>query len=215
MTEDAEVRCRCGHVRGRVKNASPPTVTRVVCYCDDCQAYLHYLDRTDLLDEHGGTDIVQVAPSSLLFDYGTDSIGVVRLKPKGLYRWHARCCKTPLGNTVGTAVPFVGIVAQLFAGERGGADAIFGKPIGAILGKFAVGRPPDGSTGLNLPLLAHAVRKVVGWRVTGKTWPHPFFDRETRAPRYPMTTLSREERDALRPLCGPTATRVDRPSRAQ
>ena len=41
-------------------NASSTTVNRVVCYCDDCQAFLHYLKRADLLDAHGGTDIVQV-----------------------------------------------------------------------------------------------------------------------------------------------------------
>jgi hypothetical protein len=42
-----------------------------------------------------------------------------------------------------------------------------------------------------------------GWRLTGKTWPHPFFDRATRAPIRTVTTLSQAERDALRPLCGP------------
>jgi hypothetical protein len=44
---------------------------------------------------------------------------------------------------------------------------------------------------------------VAGWRFGGKTWPHPFFDSETRAPKRPVKTLSRAERDALRPLCGP------------
>jgi hypothetical protein len=44
---------------------------------------------------------------------------------------------------------------------------------------------------------------VVGWRVTGQAWPHPFFDRATGAPIYPRTTLSPAERDVLRPLCGP------------
>ena len=42
-----------------------------------------------------------------------------------------------------------------------------------------------------------------GWRLRGKTWPHPFFKRETREPIYPLTVLSPGEREALRPLCGP------------
>jgi hypothetical protein len=42
-----------------------------------------------------------------------------------------------------------------------------------------------------------------GWRLRGRTWPHPFFKRETHEPIYPLTVLSSGEREALRPLCGP------------
>jgi hypothetical protein len=203
MSQDVDLSCRCGEVRGKVKNASPQTVNRIVCYCDDCQAYLHHLGRTDLLDAHRGTDIVQVAPASLTFDRGAERIVGVRLNPKGgLYRWYASCCKTPLGNTVTPSIPFVGIVAQAF--ER--PDDVFGKPIGGVLGKFAIGNAPEGSTKLNLGLIARAIRMVLGWRLRGKTWPHPFFDRATRSPNRPVTILSRAERDALRPLCGPHPT---------
>jgi hypothetical protein len=204
MSRDAELRCRCGEVRGRIKDASPQTTNRAVCYCDDCQAYLHHLGRTDLLDAKGGTDIVQVAPASITFERGDDRIVGVRLSPKGLYRWYASCCKTPVGNTLGTAIPYVGIVAQAF--ER--PDDFFGRPIAGIMGKFAIGEPPEGSTRLNLRLIARAFRMVLSWRLRGKTWPHPFFDRATRAPSRPVTILSRAERDALRPQCGPHPTAV-------
>jgi hypothetical protein len=63
MSTQAELRCRCEEVRGSVSNASPRTVNRVVRYCDDCQAFAHQLGRADLLDRHGGTDIVQVVMS--------------------------------------------------------------------------------------------------------------------------------------------------------
>src|SRR5262245_33455876 len=141
MGQDAELSCRCGEIQGRVKDASPRTVNRVVCYCDDCQAFLHYLGRADLLDPHGGTDIVQVAPASLAVHHGTERIAGLRVTPKGLYRWYASCCRTPLGTTVGPAIPFVGIVARVFEDAGGSADQIFGKPIGAILGKYAIGAP--------------------------------------------------------------------------
>lgn len=210
MSTNTELSCRCGEVHGRVTDASPQAVSRVVCYCDDCQAFLHHLGRADLLDEHGGTDIVQVAPASLTFDRGMDRIVGLRLKPKGLYRWYSDCCKTPLGNTVSPAIPFIGIVAEVFKGAGTGPDEIFGKPIGAILGKYAIGTAPEGSTNLNLRLFARAIRMVIGWRLRGRTWPHPFFDRATRGPSRPLTTLSHAERDALRPLCGPhpSASRV-------
>jgi len=199
MSDTAKLSCRCGQVSGRVIDASPQAANHVICYCDDCQAFLHHLGRADLLDAHGGTDLVQVAPACVAFDHGAEQIVGLRLTPKGIYRWYAACCNTPLGNTLSPAIPFVGIVAQAFED----ADRSFGKPIGAILGKFAVGTPPAGSTRLNLPLLARALRTILGWRLRGKTWPHPFFDRDSRKPTRPVTILTSDEREALRPLCGP------------
>jgi len=202
VTDTARFRCRCGKVGGQVADASPRTANRMVCYCDDCQAFLHRLGRADLLDAHGGSDIVQVAPAVVTFDRGTDEIVGLRLTPKGLIRWYASCCNTPVGNTVGPALPFIGIIAQAFDD----ADRAFGKPAGASFGKFAVGTPPEGATGLNLPLIVGALRKILGWKLRGKTWPHPFFDRESRKPIRPITVLTAEEREALRPLCGPRAS---------
>jgi len=187
-----------------VSDPSPQTVNRVVCYCDDCQAYAHQLGRADLLNAKGGSDIVQFAPNTLRFTRGQDRIVGLRLRPKGLYRWYATCCNTPVGNTLGPAVPFVGIPVQSFDTAR--PDEVFGKPRCEIFGKFAVGEPPPGSTGMNLSLMLRAIGKVIGWRLGGKTWPHPFFGRETRAPIYPLTVLSQEKREALRAFCGPHPT---------
>jgi hypothetical protein len=186
-----------------VSNASPRTTNRVVCYCDDCQAFVHHLGRADLLDEHGGTNIVQVAPSTLTFPQGSERIAGLRLTPNGLYRWYASCCKTPIGNTTSPGLPFVGILARVFEGEASELDALVGKPIGGVLGKHAIGTPPAGSTRLNPRLIVRALGNILRWRLTGKTWPHPFFDRETRTPSRPLVTLSPPEREALRRFCGP------------
>jgi hypothetical protein len=210
MSKTAFVHCLCGEVQGRVEDASPKTVNRIVCYCHDCQAFAHHLGRADLLDARGGTDLVQVAPAALSFDKGAERIAGLRLTPKGLLRWYATCCKTPLGNTAGPGLPFVGIVAQAIED----ADAVVGKPMGAILGKYAIGTPPAGSDKMNPRLLLRVVRLVLGWRLRGKTWPHPFFDRATRGPKWPVVTLSPAERDAVRSACGPHPTAVgdSRPS---
>ena len=199
-----ELRCRCGEVRGTITGASPRTVNRVTCYCDDCQAYAHQLGRADFLDAKGGSDIVQVAPSALSFTHGLDRIVGLRLKPGGLYRWYAKCCNTPLGNTLSPAVPFVGVPAQTFGAPR--LEDVVGAPIGAILGQFAIGEPPKGSQGISLGLMFRALGKVIGWRLRGKAWPHPFFRRETREPVYPVTVVSAERREALRAYCGPRPT---------
>jgi hypothetical protein len=206
MRRVAEFRCRCGEVRAIVTDASPRTANRVVCYCADCQAFVHRLGRADLLDAHGGSDIVQVAPASLSFVQGRDRIVGLRLTPKGLFRWYASCCNTPVGNTLTPAVPFVGVVATAFDQDAQRADDVFGPPTGAIQGKHAVGGAPPGSTGINLSLLLRAIAKILVWRVSGKAWPHPFFTRGSEAPLYPVNVLSREDREALRAYCGPHPT---------
>lgn len=203
MAREMELRCRCGEVVGRVENASPQKVNRVVCYCDDCQAFAHQLGRADLLNAQGGTDIIQVAPAALTFVRGQDRIAGLRLTQKGLFRWHTTCCNTPIGNTLGPAIPFVGLVAQVFDGGQPRVDSVFGEPLGAILVRYAIGPVPAGSTGINLSLLLRAITKVLGWRLRGRAWPNPFFQPKTREPVYPLTVLAQEQREALRPLCGP------------
>jgi hypothetical protein len=206
MSTSAEFRCRCGEVRGVVAGASPRTVNRVVCYCGDCQAFVHRLGRADLLNAQGGSDIVQLAPASLSFVQGQERIRGLRLTPKGLYRWYASCCNTPVGNTLTPAVPFVGVIVSAFDQGSQRSDDVFGPPVGAILGKHAIGEPPPGSTGINLSLLLRALGKLFGWRLSGKAWPHPFFTRDSAQPVYPLYVLSQEEREALRTYCGPHPT---------
>ena len=204
MDRQVGVRCRCGAVRGIVTGASPQSVNRVVCYCDDCQAYAHQLGRADLLNAKGGSDIVQLAPAALTFTEGQDRIAGLRLTPKGLHRWYASCCNTPVGNTMNPSVPFVGIPVQSFDAPR--VDDVFGAPVGEIFGKCAVGEPPPGSTRFSPTLFLRAIGKVIGWRLRGKTWPHPFFAHDTRAPIYPLAVISHDRREALRACCGPHPT---------
>ena len=207
MSHDVEISCRCRQIHGWLRGASPQTVHRIICYCDDCQAALHHLGRVDLIDAHGGSDAIQVSPASVSFDRGTERIVGLRLSPKGRYRWYASCCCTPLCNTVSRPVPVLPMSTSLVLADAARRDELFGTPRGAFGGKYAIGGVADG-----LPNLGHGARwnyllMVLGWNRGGtkwKAWPNPFFDPTTRALKYPLLkTLSNEERDALRPLCGP------------
>jgi hypothetical protein len=137
---------------------------------------------------------------------GQDRIVGLRLAAKGLFRWHTTCCRTPVGNTVTPAIPFVGVVVQAFDDGTQRPDDIFGPPIGAILAQFAIGDVPGASRHMPLTLMLRAIRMVLGWRLRGRAWPNPFFARETRAPVYPVKVLSASEREALRRVCGPQPT---------
>jgi hypothetical protein len=92
---------------------------------------------------------------------------------------------------------------------------LFGKPIGAIKGEYAIGDPPAGSRRIGVLLAARAARMVVGWRLRGQAWPHPFFKRETRAPIYRLSVLSHSQRESLRQFCGPHPTTAADGQRAQ
>ena len=198
----ARFSCRCGAVRGQVSGVAPHKVNRVVCYCADCQAYAHQLGRADLLDAKGGSDIVQIAPAAMSITSGAPNVAGLRLSEKGLPRFYAKCCGTPLGNAPGAAIPFVGVLAPIFRCEGQEPDALFGKVTGGIKGEYAIGGAPPGTKGISLPLMLRAVGLVLGWKLAGRGRPHPFFGPD-KQPLYPMSVLSKEQRDKLRPLCGP------------
>src|SRR5262245_3209733 len=100
MGSDIPLKCDCGKVRGIAAGAGPSAGLRVVCYCDDCQAYAHFLERRDILDQWGGSDVYAMALASVRITDGADELRCVRLSLKGLFRWYAGCCRTPIGNSM-------------------------------------------------------------------------------------------------------------------
>ncbi len=199
MSSTLPLRCRCGAVRGVMTGVSPATGTHVVCYCNDCQAFARFLGQDGVVDAWGGTDIFQVSPSQIRVTEGADHLACVRLSEKGLFRWYAGCCQTPIGNMLGPALPFIGVVRAFRDPSAGaGADAALGPPRGHIWGQFAVGgcpahAHPKAPLGLTLRML----RPMLGWWIGGKGQPQPFFDGVTGAPRVAPKVLTSAERAAL------------------
>ncbi len=109
---EIEIRCNCGELCGVVRNASPRRINRGTCYCDDCQAFARHLAHDDqVLDEYGGTEILQFSSGQLEFTSGVENLACLQLTEGALRRWYASCCKTPIANTLGKSwVPFVGLL---------------------------------------------------------------------------------------------------------
>src|ERR1043165_4882385 len=109
---DIPLRCRCGYVRGVANDVAPDTGFRFVCYCGDCQAFARFLERPDVLDSAGGTDIFQMPPGRVALAAGIDEVRCVRLSAKsGVLRWYTACCRTPIGNTaVSPRFPILAVV---------------------------------------------------------------------------------------------------------
>jgi hypothetical protein len=176
------------------REVSPETVNRALCYCHDCRAFAHWLGREDLVDARGGVEIIQLARARLEIAEGLDRLRCMRLGPKGLHRWYAGCCKTPLGNTV-PAIPFIGIARSTFEAPPERLQEVFGPSL-AINIKSALGGRRRGE-GLTFSGMVHVTGLLATWMLRGLGRPTPLFDRQNR-PTVAPYVLSVEERQALR-----------------
>lgn len=197
---DLALRCRCGRVRGVVRGLSPTRGTRVVCYCHDCRAFARHLGRPDLLDAHGGSDIFQVAPSQVSVDEGLEQLACMRLSSGGMFRWYARCCQTPLGNTVSGRVPFVGLsptlIAEALAARGRQVDQVLGPAVG-VQGRSATPAPAPGAhASAPVGLVLRVVKNLGTWWLTGRGQPSPYFEPSGR-PRAEPVVLTPEARARL------------------
>ncbi len=198
--EDARfhpIQCRCGQFQARL--ARPDLAMRAICYCRDCRAYAHFLGAPEgLLDALGGTEVAIVRPRRVAFVAGVEQLACMSLSPRGIFRWYARCCRTPIGNTPRDArIPYLGLVHSCYA--QGG------RPPGAAMGpvrmkvnrRSAHGDP--GGTPL-VPLMLGGARQVasIAWdRVSGRYRDNPFFDAATGAPCREPQVIEKAARDAL------------------
>ena len=203
MTEAAELplHCRCGAVRGVARGARPVKVNHCFCYCDDCQAFAHYLRRADaILDEHGGTEITQMSQASVAFTAGTDKIAAIKLTPKGLVRWYASCCSTPIGNTLATsAMPFIGVIHAFIDAPSAALGPIRGRGWASRAkgGRGAV--PRDGMP--DVLMVARMLGKLLKWRLRGDHKRSALFDAVTGHPLVEPRVLEVAEREELRRRC--------------
>jgi hypothetical protein len=133
MTEDhiiISLRCRCGHVHGTANIVARNAGFRFICYCRDCQAFAHFLGRTDVLDPAGGTDIFHMPADRMKLAAGTDTVRCLHFS-KSIFRWYADCCRTPIANTAGASFPVVGLIHAFMDHEADGRsrDARLGAPL--------------------------------------------------------------------------------------
>ena len=196
------IACLCGAFRGSLASPVAKRV-RARCYCDDCQAAARYFegcrraslgaDSPSFTDDAGGTDVALAWPAEVTL-VTPSTLGLFRLSPTGLCRWHATCCATPIANTVGSSrAPFVGVMTSALAQDR---VAEWDPPLG-IQGRFARGGCPEGvSAKAGVDILAKATRHLALGALRRRHRPHPFFDGQGR-PVVDAIVPTLEERLAL------------------
>ena len=186
MSTDLSIRCSCGALGGAAQGVSDKSGYRIVCYCNDCQAFADYLQGDcQILDANGGTDIFQMSPAHLRITRGLDRLACVRITPKGPLRWYADCCKTPIGNTPPTRqAPFVGLIHSCIDTESRTLDEMLGPVRLRVMGRYAKGdrETLDAHDGFLPSQFAGILWKLLKWRVRGDHERSPFFDAKTGDP---------------------------------
>ena len=185
---DQTFACNCGKLSGHVTAQGIKSGTRAECFCGDCRAAVLYLGQPDPAPD--AVDVFQTSPDSVKITQGAEHLRLMRLGPKGLLRWYAGCCKTPLANTLAKpTLPFVGLHSNRFANK----DAL-GK-IRARGFMPQAGKPPKtkGAAGMVLGIF----KRMATSRLSGQWRETPFFDADTGQPVAEAEIPSKEERAKL------------------
>jgi hypothetical protein len=197
---DLPLCCQCGRVRGVASDVAPSTGFRLVCYCKDCQAFARFLQRPDVLDAAGGTDIFQMPPGRVSLTAGADAVRSLRFSNQ-VFRWYAECCGTPIANTASTPrFPVLGLIHSFIGDEADGRsrDEALGPPLCRIYERSAIAPlPPNALAPATLGIFALRGAKVLGWWWRGLGRPNPFFHEQTDAPPSEPRGLTPSERAAL------------------
>jgi hypothetical protein len=186
------LQCRCGTIKGLV--ADPRNVNRAVCYCRDCQAFAHFLGNVDaILDERGGSQIIQILPKNLTFTQGIEALACMRLTEKGLLRWYAGCCNTPIGNTLATPkFSFIGLVHNCLESPGASLDESFGPIRAWVNTKGAKGEPKPALKGQGATV-GWFFKAVLRARLNGDYKKTPLFHPDTAKPVVTPRVLSAGE----------------------
>lgn len=197
MTALHPISCRCGKLKGEVDASAH--ATRAVCYCRDCRAYAYYLGPPEgMLDTLGGTDIVAVRPRNVRFTHGVEHLACMSLTEKGVLRWYASCCQTPVGNTPrDMKISHVGLVHSALSADEKDLSVSFGPVKMHVNRKSARGQPPRNEPLTFLVALVRYLASLFADRITGKYKANPFFLGGTGAPRVEPVVLGEERHREL------------------
>ncbi|MGH1415677.1 MAG: DUF6151 family protein [Pelagimonas sp.] len=175
---DLSLSCQCGKVKGIAKTVTKRTSIRIVCYCRDCQAFANEIGAGDrVLNEHGGTEIFQVAPARVHFTQGEEQIACLRFSETGPFRWYAGCCNTPIGNTAKPSFPFIGLNHAFIETELAAKKSELGPVRWHCQTQDAADSWPRDQkrNGFPIGLTWHVMRTILGWKIRGLSHPNPLF----------------------------------------
>jgi hypothetical protein len=161
--------------------ALPAMTSRMVCYCQDCQRGARCLGgAAGILDEAGGTDIVATLPRQVHFEQGVESLACLSLSERGMLRWYASCCDTPIGNTPRDhKTSYVGLIHSCLSSQP--LDPSFG-PARIRLNTKSATRPVASTPLANIAVVLKLMKTILLTRFGGRYRENPFFHADSGQP---------------------------------
>lgn len=192
MSDEIPISCQCGKLRARLHGANARNGNHGVCYCVDCQAFARHLGKFGIVtDDAGGTEIYQTQPHRIEITSGAEALALLRLSPKGLNRWYAKCCNTPLCNTPGKpTVAFAGVLVSNPTVQPGALG-----PIRFRYKRESAVRPVSEPPGSMAGFVIRTLSGLLSERISGRWKQTPFFNTDSRSVVKPYV-LSASERAA-------------------
>ncbi|MBR9912194.1 MAG: hypothetical protein GYB33_17775 [Gammaproteobacteria bacterium] len=176
------ITCDCGAFVARLKSFPKHTPGRLVCYCDDCQAYVKKIKCSDVLDDYGGTEVIPAYPKEVEIVQGLDQLKCYRLSEHGTYRWATSCCNSPILNTR-PGFPWAGILHTAYTRRNPTALSVLGEIKCRIYGKYALpGAPFRISNTIGLRDMLVVMPFILKGKILGMGKESPFFGPDNSTP---------------------------------
>ena len=184
--QTSEISCECGEMVWIIKDTSKGR--HLACHCIDCQSFARHLNQADRHLEKDGTRIFQTYPGNVEFVKGAEHLALLQLSPKGTYRWYAKCCNTPIANTMTkSALPFSGMILPKDHPDFGAIKSRF----------FTKYTEEDVKDKAVLPAILSFLSRGAIVRLKGQERKSPFFMADDQ-PVATSTVLTKEQRNQAR-----------------
>jgi hypothetical protein len=139
------------------------------------------------IEPKGGIHLFQTDPDKIEITHGHEHFECLQFSPNGLMRWYAKCCNTPLFNTLkNPKLAFVGVVT-----ETADEPSVFG-PVIADVNRMG----PDGKAvhkGMG-KMVFRLITRMISARISGR-WKHtPFFIAPLYGPAFTPHIVSKKEK---------------------
>ena len=187
------LQCQCGALHGQVDQTQH--ALRGICYCHDCRAYSHHLGKASVThDALGGVEFLATQAQHVTLSGGIQHLACLSLSEKGLLRWYARCCNTPLANTTRNwKLSYVGLVHTCLKADAASYERAFPRLQMRVNTGGAKQGPPGMQFGTIVALMGFMPRVMVS-SVTGAYKQTPFFCAPAGSPKVEASVLSKAER---------------------
>jgi hypothetical protein len=130
------------------------------------------------------------------FTQGTEALACMRLTDKGMVRWYAGCCKTPIGNTLENyKISFIGLLHNCLETAERPLQNSFGAVRTCANPQGAIGDPKPKAKGMAATIW-WVVKTILKARVNGDYKRTPFF-RDGRPIASPRVLSSAERATAM------------------